>query len=80
MNNEPISLIAENISFGYKDKTTIKNINLEIPIGKISALIGPNGSGKSTLLKILCGLIKPQEGTVKLNGQQLNKYKPKNLA
>ena len=79
MINTP-QLSAEHISLAYQNKKVLKNINIDIPMGKITALIGPNGSGKSTLLRILCGLIKPDQGKVHLNGVALNQHKAKHLA
>ena len=44
-------LKGKNIDFSYsKDKTFIKNLNIDIPKGKVTTILGPNGSGKSTLL------------------------------
>lgn len=80
MNNHSPKLSTHNLSFGYKNKLILDNISLEIPTGKISALIGPNGSGKSTLLKVLCGLLKPNNGEVLLENQPINHYKSKQLA
>lgn len=46
----------------------LENINLNIPQGEIFTLLGPNGAGKTTLIKILCGLITPTTGEVRLAG------------
>ncbi len=46
----------------------LKNINLEIKEGEILALLGPNGAGKTTLISIICGLVSPSAGTVRVNG------------
>ena len=50
-----------------KDLFILKGLNLSVPIGKITIVIGPNGSGKSTLLKSICGILKPQKGSVWLD-------------
>ena len=47
----------ENISFTYKNKIALDNINVHIEEGESIAIIGPNGSGKSTVLKLLNGII-----------------------
>ncbi|WP_106182833.1 ABC transporter ATP-binding protein [Candidatus Pandoraea novymonadis] len=49
----------------------LKKINLEIPRGKIFALLGPNGAGKTTLINTICGIVRPTEGTVKVNGYDI---------
>lgn len=56
-----------NLSYGYKDVKIIVNKNFTFEAGKVYALTGCNGSGKSTLLKLLCGLLKMQEGTFTFN-------------
>jgi len=50
-----------------KDLFILKGLDLSVPIGKITIVIGPNGSGKSTLLKSICGILKPQKGSVWLD-------------
>ncbi len=49
--------------------TALKKVDLEIPFGETWGIIGLNGSGKSTLLKIICGVIQPSAGSVKVNGR-----------
>src|SRR6201987_5535426 len=62
------------ISVSRLDKTyasgfqALKNINLDIRHGEIFALLGPNGAGKTTLIGILCGIVNPSSGTVKVDG------------
>jgi iron complex transport system ATP-binding protein len=65
---------------GYENKTIIDGISLEIPKNKISVIIGANGCGKSTLLKTMAKLIKPSEGDISLDGKEIHKYPPKQLA
>ena len=61
-------LKIENLSGGYNRKKIIENINIEIPIGSITALIGLNGAGKSTTIKHILGLLRPMDGEIKVNG------------
>ncbi len=56
-------IILENFSKRYKRKWALREVSLEIPLGKSIAFLGPNGSGKSTLLKGILGLILPEEGS-----------------
>lgn len=69
-------LKLENISYGYKAKTVINSVNLEIHSGDFIAMIGPNGGGKSTIIKLIMGLLKPWSGNlsygVRENGESVN--------
>jgi ABC-2 type transport system ATP-binding protein len=57
------------LPFGRKTVyTALSGISLNIMRGEVFALLGPNGAGKTTLIKIICGLIRPTEGSVKING------------
>lgn len=71
-----MSLISlKDISYGYSsmdDTLALKNVSLTIEKGEWITLIGANGSGKSTLVKTLNGLNMPQEGTVTVDGLELN--------
>ncbi len=57
----------------------INNVSLEIEKTSITALIGPNGAGKTTLFNIINGSIKPDSGTVELNGIDITGYEPHQL-
>lgn len=57
-------LNLENISFGYDDKTIIKNISFRLLKGEHVGLIGTNGAGKTTLFNLLCGSLIPDSGTI----------------
>ena len=67
-----------NISYGNLD--IVKNLNLEIPRGKITTIIGANGCGKSTILKTLGRIIKPKSGLIYINGKEINSQDSKELA
>ena len=57
-----------NLDFAYKNTQVFKNISLEFKKGNIYGLLGENGVGKTTLLKLICGLQKPQLGSVTVDG------------
>jgi ATP-binding cassette subfamily B protein len=64
----------EHVSFTYPDASTnaLDNFTMSIPSGKIIAIVGPNGAGKSTLLKLLCRFYDPTEGSIEIDGQNIN--------
>ena len=67
----------EDLSFSYKDVTTLINCShLELSFGKIYALVGTNGSGKTTFLKLLMGLLQPQCGIISGLKNQVISYVP----
>jgi len=67
-------------SFVYADGTKAMNkINLDINKGEFTGILGSNGSGKTTLLKIMDGLIKDFQGTVHLDGRNVQKLSPKEI-
>ncbi|RKJ02297.1 ABC transporter ATP-binding protein, partial [Butyricicoccus sp. 1XD8-22] len=65
---------------GYGDTTIVNELNIEIPNGKITALVGANGSGKSTILKTMARLMKPNAGSVLLDGEQIHLKSTKEVA
>lgn len=71
---EPIVHIQD-LQYAYEDKMALNNINMEINEGAFLGLIGPNGGGKTTLIKLLLGLIKPQQGSIRLFGQDVQQFK-----
>ena len=65
-----------NISMNYHSEKgeveALKNISFSVKEGEFISIVGPSGCGKSTLLNIICGLIKPSEGTLLLKGKEIH--------
>lgn len=74
------TLSAENLTLGYGSKIICEALDVTIPTGKLTVIVGPNGCGKSTLLKSLCRLLTPKQGSVILNGKQLQSMPSKEVA
>ncbi|WP_439117500.1 metal ABC transporter ATP-binding protein [Mesobacillus stamsii] len=75
MNTNDYIVQVQDVYYRYDKENVLENINLSIHRGSFLAIVGPNGSGKSTLLKLILGLIKPQTGTIRLFGQDINKFR-----
>jgi branched-chain amino acid transport system ATP-binding protein len=69
----------DDVVSGYKDFMILNNLSFKARRGAITLLIGPNGAGKSTVLKTLFGLLKPRQGKVLLNGENINGASQKDL-
>ena len=77
---EPHSLSAEALTLAYGDRTIVPGMDLQIPPGRITAVVGANGCGKSTLLRALARLISPRAGQVVLDGKALHAQPSKEIA
>lgn len=64
-------LRAENLVKRYKKRTVVNNVSVEVAQGEIVGLLGPNGAGKTTSFYMIVGLIKPNEGTIYLDKQDI---------
>ncbi|MFD1252847.1 MULTISPECIES: ABC transporter ATP-binding protein [Devosia] len=73
-------LQTHNLGFAYGEGTVLEGLDLEIPEGRITALVGPNGSGKSTILKNLARILKPSHGAVYLDRHALADLSTKAIA
>ncbi|MCX6059281.1 MAG: ABC transporter ATP-binding protein [Chloroflexi bacterium] len=67
-------LNIENVHTYYGNIHALKGININIEKGEIVTLIGGNGAGKTTTLRTISGLLKPRDGSVSLNGEDILKY------
>ena len=63
-----VSDLTKTYATGFQ---ALKGINLEIRKGEIFALLGPNGAGKTTLINIICGIVTPSGGTVRIDGHDI---------
>ncbi|WP_456408109.1 ABC transporter ATP-binding protein [Thiolapillus sp.] len=71
----PLLVRIRNLHFSRGERKIFSGLNIEIPRGKITAIMGPSGTGKTTLLKLIGGQLRPDEGSVEVDGldvHQLN--------
>jgi iron complex transport system ATP-binding protein len=64
-------LEVNRVTFGYGASPVVSDVSLALWPGRFVGLLGPNGSGKSTLLRLAAGLLRPQQGTIRLDGRPL---------
>ena len=64
---------VRNVSFSYQSKQIYKNLTLDIPKGKITAILGPSGTGKTTILRLIGAQLTPNEGTIEFDGINVHK-------
>ncbi len=74
-------LSADHLSLGYRrGAAVVRDLVLDVARGEIVTLVGPNGSGKSTILRALARLMRPQGGTVYLNGRAIHRTSTRRVA
>ena len=69
-------LFLRQVSKAFGSTHALRDVDLEVAAGEVIALIGPSGCGKSTLLRLMIGLLRPDQGRVSLDGEELH---PENL-
>ena len=78
--NSPDNLVeVRNLHFGYGRRPLLRGVDLDIPRGKVIAILGASGSGKTTLLQLMGGLLAPQRGTIKVCGWNVQELTPAEL-
>jgi iron complex transport system ATP-binding protein len=76
----PAVISLDSVSFGYPGREVFRGLTLSLEKGEILGLIGPNSSGKTTLLRLMDGLLQPQQGRIRLNGEDLAQIPRSRLA
>jgi iron complex transport system ATP-binding protein len=66
-----MKLLLDGVSIALRGVRIVEDIDIEVHTGELVGLVGPNGSGKSTLLKAVYRSLRPQKGTVRLNGEDV---------
>lgn len=74
------TITVENLHVAYDETIVIDRLNVVIPKGQITMIIGTNGCGKSTLLKSIARILKPKQGDILINGENIKAKAPKEIA
>lgn len=72
-------LSLKNLNKQYENVSAVKNISFEVNKGEIYGFLGPNGAGKTTTIRMIMGIIHPDSGSIKLDGENINLNGRKNL-
>ena len=68
-------IIVENVYKSFGKETVLEDVSLSIPPGEIAGVVGNNGSGKTVLMKCICGFLRPDKGSVTVNGIRVGRYR-----
>jgi iron complex transport system ATP-binding protein len=68
------------LNFSYAARSVLAGVEFRLQEGELLAILGPNGAGKTTLLKCLNAIVRPQRGTIRIEGRDLNSLRPKEIA
>lgn len=80
LNEDSVLWQFEDVSYSYRGKTALQEINLCLHAGRSYGILGPNGSGKSTLIDLFAGLKKPDKGQISFLGAPIDSYSRRALA
>tara|TARA_B100001287_G_C22600874_1_gene490327 strand:- start:290 stop:1036 length:747 start_codon:yes stop_codon:yes gene_type:complete len=69
-----MKLVANNIIKSYKGRKVVNDVSIEVSQGEIIGLLGPNGAGKTTTFYTIVGLIKPDNGNITINNDDITKF------
>ena len=68
-----MALEVKDLKKSFKKRTVVNSVSLNISKGEIVGLLGPNGAGKSTSFYMIVGLLKPEKGSIILDGEDITK-------
>ena len=74
-----VEITVTDLTKRFGRQTIWENVSLTLPAGEISVLLGPSGTGKSVFLKTLIGLLKPENGSIVIDGTDITKVREKEL-
>jgi len=77
--NEPFHVTVERVSFAFDENVVLRDVSFSVPKGSMTILLGASGAGKSVLLKLILGLLRPDAGTIRVNGQRVDRMPERDL-
>jgi branched-chain amino acid transport system ATP-binding protein len=76
----PALLEVDRVSVRFGGLTALAEVSASVDEGEVVGVIGPNGAGKTTLFNVICGFVRPSEGTLTWRGRPLSRHRPHALA
>jgi branched-chain amino acid transport system ATP-binding protein len=76
----PALLDIDGVTVRFGGLTALTEVSASISDGEVVGVIGPNGAGKTTLFNVVCGFVRPSEGSLHWRGQRLSRHRPHQLA
>src|SRR5262245_51076872 len=73
------AVVFDNVSFAFDDHVVLKDISFSVPKGSMRILLGASGAGKSIVLKLILGLLRPDAGTIVVNGERIDQMPERDL-
>ena len=67
---QPPAVAFEHVALAFDDDVILRDVSFSIPVGGLTVLLGASGSGKSIILKMILGLLRPDSGTIHVNGER----------
>lgn len=75
----PQAVVFDAVSFAFDDHVVLRDVSFSVPRGSMAMVLGASGAGKSILLKLILGLLRPDAGSVQVNGQQIERMAERDL-
>ncbi len=69
MTTPDVAIEVRDLTVAYRDRPVLWDVDLDVPVGVLMAIVGPNGAGKTTLIKAILGLVEPAAGQILVNGR-----------
>ncbi len=74
-----VEICVEGLTKSFGHQVIWQDVSLTLPAGEVSVMLGPSGTGKSVFLKTLVGLLKPEQGSVKVAGRDITRLRERDL-
>ena len=73
------AVVFDKVSFAFDEHVVLRDLSFSVPTGGMKILLGASGAGKSVVLKLILGLLRPDAGTIVVNGQRVDRMTEQDL-